>query len=79
MFPTNRICLHYNSAKKCYGGLPGNRVFDDTKSYWVAPDPSIGNNGWASVPLPGYGVKIRIMSLLPGSRGSAWYVLKVDS
>jgi immune inhibitor A len=79
VFPTNKICLHYNSVKKCYGGLPGKRVFDDTKSYWVAPNPSIGHFGWSSVQLPGYGVKIKIMALLPGSRGSAWYILKVDS
>lgn len=80
VFKTNRICLHANSIKQCYGGLPGVQTFDDTKSYWVAPNPAIGNNGWASVPLPGFGVKIRILAVLPGGRhGSPWYILKVDS
>jgi immune inhibitor A len=80
MFRTNRICLHANSIKGCYGNLPANRVFDDTQSYWVAPDASIGHNGWSSVPLPGFGVKIRILAVMPGGRhGSPWYILKVDS
>lgn len=59
---TDKICLHANSIKKCYGGLKANPVFDDTQSYWVAPDASIGNNGWASVPLPGFGVTIRVLA-----------------
>jgi len=59
---TDRICLHLNSVKKCYGGLHGNSVFDDTQSYWVSPNPSIGNFGWASVPLPGVGVTIRVLN-----------------
>ncbi|HSB00798.1 MAG TPA: hypothetical protein VLE49_09115, partial [Anaerolineales bacterium] len=50
---------------QCYGGLKANTTFDDTKSYWVAPDPSIGNLGWSSVPLPGFGVKIRVVSMSP--------------
>jgi len=80
MFRTNRICLHANSIKGCYGNLPTNRVFDDTQSYWVAPDASISHNGWSSVPLPGVGVKIRILAVMPGGRhGSPWYILKVDS
>lgn len=57
---TDRICLHANSIKQCYGGLKGNALFDDTQSYWAPPDPSIGNFGWASVPLPGFGVTIRV-------------------
>lgn len=57
---TDKICLHANSIKQCYGGLKGNSLFDDTKSYWMAPDPGIGNFGWASVPLPGFGVTIRV-------------------
>jgi immune inhibitor A len=79
VFKTNKICLHANSMKKCYGNLRGNSVFDDTDSYWFPPDASIGHAGWASVPLPGFGVKIRILAVLPGSGGSAWYILKVDS
>lgn len=60
---TDRICLHINTTfVKCYGGLKGNPVFDDTKSYWVAPNPAIGHYGWSSVPLPGFGVKIRVVS-----------------
>lgn len=58
---TDRICLHANSEKKCYGRLNGNRRFDDTRhTYWVAPDASIGNNGWASVPVPQTGTTIVI-------------------
>lgn len=60
---TDRICLHTTSTvSKCYGGLPANPVFDDTKSYWFAPDASIGNKGWASVPVPATGTKIRVVS-----------------
>jgi immune inhibitor A len=60
---TDKICLHANSIEQCYGGLPANPLFDDTQSYWVAPNPSIGNFGWASVPLPGFGVTIRVNSV----------------
>jgi immune inhibitor A len=61
---TDKICLHINTTSvQCYGGLKGNPVFDDTKSYWFAPDPSIGHLGWASVPLPGVGVTIRVESM----------------
>lgn len=60
---TDKICLHVNTTfTQCYGGLKGNPLFDDTQSYWVAPNPAIGNLGWASVPLPGFGVKIRVTS-----------------
>jgi len=58
----DRICLHVNSVKKCYGGYPGNSRFDDTLGYWEAPNPAIGNNGWSSVPLPGIGVTITVVS-----------------
>ncbi|MCC6300873.1 MAG: immune inhibitor A [Anaerolineales bacterium] len=58
----DKICLNANSIKKCYGGYAGNSRFDDTKNYWYAPNPSIGNNGWASVPLPGVGVTITVVS-----------------
>ena len=60
---TDVVCLHMNSVEGCYGGLPANKKFDDTKSYWVAPDPSIGHLGWASVPLPGTGTTIRVASV----------------
>jgi immune inhibitor A len=63
---TDRICLNANSIKACYGHLKANSVFDDTKSYWVAPDPAIGNFGWASVPLPGYGVTIKVKEMEKG-------------
>lgn len=59
---TDRICLHANSVKKCYNGQWGNPLFNDTQSYWVTPNPAIGNFGWASVPLPGFGVTIRVLS-----------------
>jgi immune inhibitor A len=57
------VCLHANSIEQCYGGLPANPVFDDTQSYWFAPNPAIGNNGWASVPVPHTGTKIRVASV----------------
>jgi immune inhibitor A len=60
---TDVICLHASSIEQCYGGLPANPKFDDTQSYWFAPDPSIGHFGWASVPLPGFGVTIRVKSV----------------
>ena len=60
---TDRICLHTTSTvSACYGGLPANPLFDDTKSYWVAPDASIGNKGWSSVPVPHTGTTIRVVS-----------------
>jgi len=60
---TDRICLSANSIQACYGGLPANPLFDDTRSYWVAPNPAIGNFGWASVPLPATGTTIRVVSV----------------
>jgi immune inhibitor A len=60
--PTDVVCLHMNSVEGCYGGLPANKTFDDTQSYWRAPDASIGNNGWASVPVPATGTTIRVVS-----------------
>jgi immune inhibitor A len=61
--PTDEICLHLSSIEGCYGGLPANSTFDDTQSYWVAPDASIGNNGWSSVPVPNTGTTIRVVSV----------------
>jgi immune inhibitor A len=55
--------LSINGVGQWYGGLPANNVFDDTQSYWVAPNPAINNFGWASVPLPGFGVTIRVNSV----------------
>ena len=57
------VCLHVNSIEGCYGGLPANPKFDDTQSYWVAPDPSIDHFGWASVPVPHTGTTIRVVSV----------------
>ena len=59
---TDEICLHLNSIEGCYGGLPGNPIFNDMNSYWVAPDASISNFGWASVPVPHTGTTIRVVS-----------------
>ncbi len=61
---TDKICLHTNSTTvQCYGNLPANPFFNDTQSYWVAPNASIGNFGWSSVPLPGTGTTIRVKSV----------------
>ncbi len=60
---TDPVCLHANGIKQCYGGLPANPVFDDSQSYWVAPDPAIGHLGWASVPVPQTGTRIRVTSI----------------
>ncbi|MGE5375325.1 MAG: immune inhibitor A domain-containing protein [Bacteroidota bacterium] len=61
---TDKICLHTSSTvSQCYGGLKANPLFDDTQSYWVSPNPAIGNFGWSSVPLPGFGVTIRVNSV----------------
>jgi immune inhibitor A len=61
---TDQICLHTSSTvSQCYGNLPANSKFDDTQSYWVAPNPAIGHFGWSSVPLPGVGVTIRVKSV----------------
>ncbi len=61
---TDQICLHTTSTVvQCYGNLPANKKFDDTQSYWVAPNPAIGNFGWASVPLPATGTTIRVKSI----------------
>lgn len=59
--PTDRICLSANSIEQCYGGLPANPLFDDRQDYWVMPNPSIGNFGWSSVPLPKTGTTIRVI------------------
>ena len=58
---TDKICLHLSSIEGCYGGLKANPVFNDMKSYWVAPDASISNNGWSSVPVPHTGTRIRVL------------------
>jgi immune inhibitor A len=60
---TDVICLHASSIEQCYGNLPANPLFDDTQSYWVAPNPVIGHFGWASVPLPAVGVRIRVVGV----------------
>ncbi len=76
---TDKLCLHFNSDKQCYPRLNGNSTFDDTQSYWQAPNPAIGNFGWASVPLPGFGVTIRVLQIKNGSHhGADWMKVKVD-
>jgi immune inhibitor A len=61
--PTDAVCLHVNGIEGCYGNLQANPLFDDTQSYWVAPNAAIGNFGWASVPLPGTGMTVRVTSI----------------
>jgi len=60
---TDKITLHAGGQAATYGGLPANPLFDDSKSYWVAPNPAIDNFGWASVPVPNNGVTIRVVSV----------------
>jgi immune inhibitor A len=60
--PTDAYCLHRSSVESCFGGLPGNRLFDDMQDYWVAPDPSINHFGWTSVPVPHTGTTIRVLN-----------------
>ncbi len=61
--PTDAVCLHANSIEQCYGGLPGNPLFDDTQTYWFPPNQAIGHDGWASVPVPATGTTIRVTSV----------------
>jgi immune inhibitor A len=61
--PTDRITLHASSSAGQYGGLPGNPVFDDSQSYWPAPDASLGHWGWSSVPVPNTGTNMRVVSV----------------
>lgn len=75
---TDRVCLHFNSEESCFGGLRGNPLFDDTQSYWFPPDPDIGHFGWSSVPLPGFGVRIRVLDIRNGSGGSEWMRVRVN-
>jgi immune inhibitor A len=71
---TDVVCLHTSSTVgQCYGGLPANPVFDDNQNYWFAPNPAIGNNGWASVPVPHTGTTIRVTSV--SAQGNLMQVL----
>ncbi len=47
---TDRITLHQDGVAKRYGGLRANPLFDDTMSYWRAPNASIGNFGLVQRP-----------------------------
>lgn len=60
---TEGICLHQNSVEKCYPSLRARKVFNDNKSYWIAPNPVTNNFGWSSVPVPHTGTKIRVLSV----------------
>jgi len=62
---TPKLCLHQNSVEKCYKGLKPKAIFNDMKSYWVAPDLSTNNKGWASVIVPHTGTNIRVLQMLP--------------
>jgi immune inhibitor A len=59
---TDKITLNFNSVPTMYGGLPGNPLFDDMQDYWVAPNPAIGNFGWAGVQVPKTGTRIRVVN-----------------
>jgi immune inhibitor A len=59
---TDVVCLHASSVQQCYGGLPGNPLFDDTQDYWVAPNAAIGHRGWSGVQVPKTGTQIRVLN-----------------
>jgi immune inhibitor A len=59
---TDQVCLHMSSIEGCYGGLPGNPLFDDTQSYWFPAGHAPGHQGWSSVPLPATGTTIRVVN-----------------
>jgi immune inhibitor A len=59
---TDVVCLSANSIQGCQGGLPGNPLFDDSQSYWVAPDAAIGHLGWSGVQVPKTGTRIRVLN-----------------
>lgn len=60
---TDVVCLHRNSIEGCYGGLPAVSKFDDSQSYWVAPNPGINHFGWSSVSVPNTGTTIQVKSI----------------
>jgi immune inhibitor A len=72
-FRTDRIRLSKNSVSTWYGGLRANPAFDDSKSYWFPPDPSIGHFGWSSVPVPNTGTTIRVLA-----QHSVWMTVQVN-
>ena len=61
--PTDTVCLHANSIQQCYGGQPGNPIFDDTRDYWVPPNPAISHLGWSGVKVPKTGTKIQVLNI----------------
>ena len=61
--PTDRICLHANSRRAAAtADCRPTRCSTTRKSYWVAPNPAIGNFGWSSVQVPKTGTTIRVVS-----------------
>ena len=60
---TDVVCLHRSSIEQCYGGLPAVKKFDDTQSYWIAPDASLNHYGWSSVQVPNTGTTIEVKSI----------------
>ena len=60
---TDAVQLTSAGVTKTYGGLAGTATFDDSKSYWITPRPSIGHYGWSSVQVPSTGTKIRVQSV----------------
>jgi len=60
--PVDLVCLHANSQAACYGGGPGNPLFDDTQNYWVPPNSAIGHAGWSGVQVPKTGTTIRVVN-----------------
>lgn len=59
---TDKVCLHQNSNEKCYKSKKARPTFNDLRNFWVPPDPSVGNFGWASVPVPHTGTAIQVLS-----------------
>lgn len=61
--PTPKLCLHLNSTKGCFRAKKARPEFNDMKSYWVAPNPSINHYGWAGVNVPHTGTSIKVLSV----------------
>jgi immune inhibitor A len=65
--PTDSITLHTGGVAATIPSMKAVSVFDDSKSYWVASDPSDGSQhyqaSWNSVKVPNTGTVIQVKSI----------------